>query len=272
MLGLSNVTTTYNNNDNNNNNVATTTATALVPLLTSRLLEPSGNQNMEISLSLDPSSAVRLVQISVEASAGGLGAFVATLRLLAPMIVARKFLTSIGYICYDYYNGRYLRTTYKKRIQDFHFYEIPSALRAAGRSGLQLVGMALTGKVFCLGLNKAPCWMPTTLCQYWYGMVWLGAVLAAGRATEVWVSSVFGALWYIILQYIILYYIDLGLSSRVLSRTAFWFGFGSLCTHCAVLCCRWQRLIFPWRFVPSTPAEVIPLLASSRDLGICCNG
>jgi hypothetical protein len=187
MLGLSNANTTTTTS-NNNNNEATA---ALVPLLTSRLLEPGGNQNIEVSLSFDPSSAVRLVKTSVEASAGGLGAFVATLRLLAPMIVARKLLTSIGYICYDYYNGRYLRTTYKKRVQDMHFYEIPSALRAAGRSGLQLVGMALTGKVFQLGLNRAPCWMPTSLCQYWYGMVWLGAVLAAGRAAEVWVSSVF---------------------------------------------------------------------------------
>ena len=53
---------------------------------------PYYREGMEISLSIDPASTVRLATIVIQASSGFLGAFLGTLRLLAPMIVARRRL------------------------------------------------------------------------------------------------------------------------------------------------------------------------------------
>jgi hypothetical protein len=163
---------------------------ALVVPLTQKMesLNSPCNENIEISLSVDPSSLVRLVLNSVKASAGLLGAVGATLRLLAPMIVARRSLATLGYICYDYYNGRYLRTTYNKRLRHMHEYEIISAIRACGRSVVQILGMGLVGKLLERILNLSPCWMATRICEYWYGMVWMVGILIAARASEVLVS------------------------------------------------------------------------------------
>jgi hypothetical protein len=163
---------------------------ALVVPLTQKLesLNTPCNENIQISLSIDPSSFIRLLQFSVKGSAGVLGAFVATLRLLAPMIVARRSLATLGYICYDYYNGRYLRTTYNKRLRHMQEYEIISAIRACGRSVVQVLGMGLFGKLLEKILNLSPCWMATRICEYWYAMVWMVGILIAARAMEVLVS------------------------------------------------------------------------------------
>jgi hypothetical protein len=180
----SNSTTTTNNN-------YTRTAT-LIPLSRKALESSStlgGHQNIELSLSVDPLSLVRLGANLAKTSVGVLGAFAATLRLLAPMIVARRCLTTVGYACYDYYNGRYLRTTYNKRLLNMQEYEIPSALRAFGRVGVQLVAMGLAGSITPLLLNRSLCWMPKQICEYWYGMVWILSVLGAARGADLLVRK-----------------------------------------------------------------------------------
>ena len=144
---------------------------------------------VELTVSISPISLLRLLHIMGVATAGALGAFGATLRLVAPMIVARRLISSIGYICYDYYNGRYIRTTYHKRLRNLEDLEIPSALRACGRMGAQLFVMVVVGGMTRMLLQAAPCGLPDLACRYWFGSVWVGSVLLAGSSIERWVRE-----------------------------------------------------------------------------------
>lgn len=153
------------------------------------MLTPRYQPNVEVSLSANPSSMFRLAQNAVQASAAFLGAFGATLRLLAPMIVARRVLTTFGYVCYDYYYGRYIRTTYNKQYRIMQQYEIPSAMRACGRMGLQLISMSIVGTIARVVLHRAPCFLPEMACRYWFGSVWIVSVLLTSLSTNFWVRS-----------------------------------------------------------------------------------
>jgi hypothetical protein len=144
---------------------------------------------VELTVSVSPTSLLRLLHSLGLASVGALAAFAATLRLLAPMIVARRILSSIGYICYDYYNGRYIRTTYHKRLQTLQELEIPSVLRAGGRMAVQLFAMVVVGWFTRVLLQAAPCFLPEVACRYWFGSVWVSSVLLTGPLMELWVSS-----------------------------------------------------------------------------------
>lgn len=147
------------------------------------------HQNVELSISITPTSLLRLIHNLLQTSAGFAGAFGATLRLLAPMILARRVISTVGYICYDYYNGRYIRTTYNKHSELMQQYEIPSALRACSRMGLQLLSMVVVGTIVRIILNPAPCLMPTVACHYWYGSIWVTSVLLASQSMRYWVSG-----------------------------------------------------------------------------------
>lgn len=146
-------------------------------------------QPVEISLSVDAISLFRLSKIIGMASMGFFGAFGATLRLLAPIIVARRCLAFVAYAWLDHYNGRFLRTTYNDRLQDFQKYEIPSVLRSCGRSTTQLVAMGIVGRVVREILKRMPCWMPSRICQQFYGVIWACLVLLARRGADLWVSG-----------------------------------------------------------------------------------
>lgn len=169
---------------------ANQTATVVVPL--TQQLEPSPhdpcNQNIEIALSIEPSSCVRLVQTSANASVVFFSAFAVTLRLLAPMIVARKLLATLGYICYDRYYGRYLRTTYNNKLKHLEEYEIISGLRACGRITVQLLAMGVVGKSLIIILDHSPCFMAPRICELWYALVWIVGVLVAARVADAGVS------------------------------------------------------------------------------------
>jgi hypothetical protein len=186
---------TYSAAPTTNNRTATENTNALTAVPNGALSKSSkksyinNNQNVEISCSVDPASFVRLGQVAIKASVSVVGAFAATLRLLGPMIVARRALTTVGYVCYDYYNGRYLRTTYNRHWERYHRYEIPSVLRACGRSGVQLLAMGIAVPLAVAILNRLPCWMPELLCHYWYGTVCLGIVLVVVKFSEPLVSA-----------------------------------------------------------------------------------
>ena len=155
----------------------------------SELPKARHHPNVQISISVNPPSMFRLTQNAVKVSVAFVGAFGGTLRLLAPMIVARRILSTVGYICYDYYNGRYIRTTYNRHSRMVQQYEIPSALRACCRMGLQLISMAIVGSITRMILHGAPCFLPAVACRYWFGSVWVGTVLLASLSINFWVSS-----------------------------------------------------------------------------------
>lgn len=143
---------------------------------------------LQMVVSVTPMSLFRLARNLGKASVATLAAFGATLRLLAPMIVARRLLNSVGYMCYDYYYGRYLRTTYNKRVQRLSEMEIPATLRACGRMGIQLASMMLAGGTARTLLEAAPCFLPELACRYWFGCIWVGSVMATTMSIKCWVS------------------------------------------------------------------------------------
>lgn len=129
---------------------------------------------------------VTLLRTLIVASTSTLAALFATIQLVGPMILAKRIVTTLGYIFYDHYNGRYLRTTYTRRMQHMQEFEVIASARALGRFVLQVWTMALTGSMvgFVMDHPWMPtcCWFPPNngLCHLWYGMVWMGAVYMAG--------------------------------------------------------------------------------------------
>jgi hypothetical protein len=170
----------------NSNNATISNTTGQIFAVKQQKANLQGNP-IEMSLSIDAFSAFRLLQNFGGASIGTFAAFLATLRMLAPMIAARRCLAFLAYIGVDHYNGRYLRQTYNKRMEYIHKHEIPSGLRAVGRAAIQLLGMSIIGRLSMVILEASPCLMPNRVCKYWFGMVWTLSVIAAARITEIWV-------------------------------------------------------------------------------------
>lgn len=137
------------------------------------------------ALSLDPDASIRLLQHGFSAVVGFSSALGAALRLLAPMIVARRCLNYIGYIAMDWYRGRYLRTTYKQLEGRVHYYQVPAALRSLGRWSVQVSMLGLLGKImeWMVGLDHLPCSRGEALgCRWWCGLLWIGSVVGTGHA------------------------------------------------------------------------------------------
>ncbi|MGK3761978.1 MAG: tryptophan-rich sensory protein [Bacillariaceae sp.] len=144
-------------------------------------------KNAQASISFDPSSLGALIAILCSTGSSLVSVYVGTLRLLGPMIIVKRCLTTVGYIFYDHYNGRYLRTTYNKRIRYLQEYDIIAAARATGRCVLQILCMLCTGRFVGFVLDRMPCVLkPTWVCHWWYGMVWLMSVSTIGWVCEEW--------------------------------------------------------------------------------------
>jgi hypothetical protein len=177
-----------------NNNVTTivpasnTTSRQVITKALTSLSKPrsqprrkTSDNNFEMKMSIDFFSACRLLQNFATASVALCGAFMATLRMLAPMIVARRCLAYVAYVIFDHYNGRVLRKTVTKQVEFFNKYDLKSAIRASGRSLIQILAMGIVGKLAQIVLRKSPCWMPPRICNYWYGIIWISGVLGVGR-------------------------------------------------------------------------------------------
>jgi len=163
----------------------TTTSKTTSPLVPFKPIPPTFYQEgMEVSVSVDPSSLIRLVVVSAQASASFANAFFGTLRLVAPMIVARRFLSTVGYLFYDHYTGRYIRTTYNRRLKHARLLELPAVARGLGRTVIELACMAAVGKLIEAMMTTAPCWMTEGICHWWFGMMWVLSVLGASRVVE----------------------------------------------------------------------------------------
>ena len=169
----------------------TTTATAVTATShhppSSRTSNSKNKNNVQVSLSLDPFSLGTLIHSVLSSSAGIASVYIATLKLLGPMIIAKRCLTTVGYIFYDHYNGRYLRTTYNKRIRYLQEYDVIAAARAATRSLLQILCMGCAGRFVGFVLDRTPCVLqPSWVCHLWYGVVWLVSIYAIGWACQEW--------------------------------------------------------------------------------------
>jgi hypothetical protein len=138
-----------------------------------------------VTASVDPAAVFRLIWLCSQ-GAGSLGlAMSGTLRLLAPLIVARRCLNWIGDIGNDWYTGRYLRKTYRRMEHNYwRYYQVPAVLRSAGRLAAQLILLTTLGKVMesWVGLSHSPCLDGSGGCYWWCGILWIVAVVGTGHA------------------------------------------------------------------------------------------
>jgi hypothetical protein len=124
-------------------------------------------------------------------------ALLGSLKLLAPLLVARRALNLLGDLVMDWYRGYYLRTTYQSmQLQYYHYYQGPAILRSLGRLVSQVGLFFVLGRVmeWMVGLSHAPCVIAgdagdvaagaggTSGCHWWCGVLWLFAVVGTGHA------------------------------------------------------------------------------------------
>lgn len=160
------------------------------------------SQNLvKTSLSLDLGSLLRLVDLSLAAGYTFASAIVGTLRLLAPLVVARRCLAFLGEQAMDWYRGRYLRTTYRRMEHEYwRYFQVPATLRSIGRLITQTLMMWMIGRImeWMLDLGDSPCLilsidgisephlgeLSETIggCQFWCAALWLFAVMGVTHA------------------------------------------------------------------------------------------
>ena len=147
-----------------------------------------------ITVSIDPFAAVRLMQIVYLATSSFLAAFAGTLKLLGPMIFARRVLAQVGELISDYMMGRYLRTTYDRIEREYwREYQGPAVTRSMCRCLLNLFILLQLGYFMedhWLSLGSAPCVIGgTTACHWWCGLLWILSVIGIGNIGAVLVSN-----------------------------------------------------------------------------------
>jgi len=141
----------------------------------------------EASVSVDLAATARLIRIALATSGAFISAFMGTLRLLAPLIVARRSLNTVGDLVYDYSMGRYLRTTYTRMEHLYvRFFELPAAFRALSRTAAQLCILFVLSNLmeWMVGLSRTPCRNTNGSCSWWCSMLWMGAVIGTGHAAS----------------------------------------------------------------------------------------
>jgi tryptophan-rich sensory protein len=148
------------------------------------IIPTSTSSNVKVALALDPFSLATLVRNGLVASTNLVSAVFGTIQLMGPMILAKRILTTLGYIFYDHYNGRYLRTTYTRRMRHMQEFEVIASARALGRFLLQCWVMSMVGSLVSWTMNHPwtpSCLLqPTRVCHGWYGIVWMTLVYWSG--------------------------------------------------------------------------------------------
>lgn len=137
----------------------------------------------QIYISADFASFIRIAFIIAKVSASATTAFVGTLRLLAPMIVARRIVLSLSEIILDYMRGRYFRSTYSRLERAYlRYYEAPAALRAMARSVSQILIFfwlsAMMSWLTGVGTNDSG----SDGVNLLEGLLWISSVIGSGHA------------------------------------------------------------------------------------------
>mmetsp|Transcript_20035 Transcript_20035/g.28508 ORF Transcript_20035/g.28508 Transcript_20035/m.28508 type:complete len:521 (-) Transcript_20035:236-1798(-) len=168
-------------------------ATARASVVTADDYREHQMEPQQIVITADFASILRLLFIIAKMSATVSSAFVGTLRLLAPMIVARRAILSLSEIIMDYMRGRYFRSTYSRLERAYlRYYEAPAAMRAIARSIAQIL-------IF-LWLSMMMSWLTgvatTTNNDYFSsrvsfleGFLWIASVVGSGHAFTQYVAK-----------------------------------------------------------------------------------
>mmetsp|Transcript_12966 Transcript_12966/g.23488 ORF Transcript_12966/g.23488 Transcript_12966/m.23488 type:complete len:608 (-) Transcript_12966:294-2117(-) len=161
------------------------------PTTTNSIFHESLGEGGGITISIDPSGAKIITTGAFKGSVSLLNACTGTLRLIGPLIVARRALNECYYFLFDYFTGRYLRTTYT-RVERLYlrFVEKPAALRSLARTSSQLCITFLLSKVmgWLVGIHHAPCHSDGRGLAFFCGILWIGTVLGTSYACTTAVS------------------------------------------------------------------------------------
>jgi len=144
----------------------------------------------ENTLTLNGSgSVIRLAILMVSTISNGFLAFVGTLRLLAPLIVARRVLLGVFRFFLDYATGRYFRKTYSKLERIYmHYYELPAAIRSCSRCLSQAVTYILLSRVTSCANVCIPTYLKATTITE--GLEGLDKDQVTYFCTLIWVTSI----------------------------------------------------------------------------------
>jgi tryptophan-rich sensory protein len=148
--------------------------------------------NESLSISLDPFAAIRLMTLLGLAFKSFFGAFVGTLKLLGPLIFARRVLAQVGELVTDYMMGRYLRRTYDHLERKYwKEYQGPAACRSFARCLIHTLALLWLGRLmeWMVGLSHPPCVIDQKgTCHWWCGLLWIVAVIGAGNLFSALIS------------------------------------------------------------------------------------
>jgi tryptophan-rich sensory protein len=155
-----------------------------VPVTSNAAAKDTFYGRQQIYISADLASFIRIAFIIAKVSASATAAFVGTLRLLAPMIVARRVILSLSEVLLDYMRGRYFRSTYSRLERAYlRYYEAPAALRAMARSLSQiLIFFWLSSMMSWLtgvGTSVSGSGGGVNLLE---GLLWISSVIGSGHA------------------------------------------------------------------------------------------
>lgn len=142
-------------------------------------------QQEKIRISMDPLAFSRLIPILFFASTSFFSAVFGTLRLLAPLVISKRIIVSIGNLVSDWYTGRYFRKTYSRFEKTYiHFYETPASFRALSRMASQWLIYLLLARVmgWMVGTARTPCRSDKRGLAFYCGLLWIGSVTGAGHA------------------------------------------------------------------------------------------
>ena len=133
-------------------------------------------------LVVDPRSLVSVAGVLTRAVASFALAFTGTIRLLPPMIFARRVVAYLAYGLSDWYTGRYLRTTYRQlESQYWRYYQIPATLRSVARSLTLCLVMMVTGRLLESSFYHSCSVSESGGCKLWCGFVWIACVVSIGQ-------------------------------------------------------------------------------------------
>jgi len=149
----------------------------------------------KVALVLDASAASRLLALLWNFGGESAAAFFGMLRLVAPLIVSRRFLVGLGDAVADYARGRYFRKTYTRAERVLiRYYEAPALARAIYRAGCQLgVLMVLSHTVravvvlFFTGGEL----FGVSVLSFPGAFIWINATIWGGVAVQSFLTSWF---------------------------------------------------------------------------------
>jgi hypothetical protein len=145
----------------------------------------------QVHLVVTPENLGTFAMISFRVSSATLQVIMGTLRLLAPMVVARKTLLVLGDVGCDYMRGRYFRTTYTRMERVYlRYYEAPAAFRALARCLSQIFIFFLLQKVmgWMVGTNHPPCRSANRGLAFLCGTLWIFSVVGIGHAFAMYIA------------------------------------------------------------------------------------